>query len=285
MATREQSPSFGVKDMTAPAPYTFQFLEVGENQIAAAAGRRADESPWWKIPANVWLDGAWQERAWFPSPLLYTALTRLQQLVNAGTGRDFKVDDRVQVEKRAGSTTGMSWLVTTTDIKQDNGYPFIVDTETDNLAAVVTEAIPAAAPGSPPPANTNAPAAPNVSSPPPAPPAAPDTPFVHKEPFVPPAPPADVKPSYGTSINAHYIEQAHVTYKALRVRFPELPEDTASALQARAATAQIWDEKHGVDQAALVTIPGYPIAVPVSSDPAPAPAAPKMNVTADDIPF
>ena len=280
MATHKQSPSYGAKQMLASTPVTFQFAEVGSNEIAAAAGRRADESPWWKIPANVWLDGSWQERAWFPSPLLYTALTRLQQLV----GRKFKVDERVEVEMRGGGTAGgTSWLVTTPEIKQESGYPFMVDTDTDNLAAVVSEPAPAPAP------------APVASPPPPSAPAA-DTPFVHKEPFVPPAPPPsspdDVEPSYGTAINEHYKEQAWLSDERIRARNPNYPPSTASSIQASGATAQIRDERAGVDQVALVTVPGYPIAILVSSEPEPAPAEPKpkpaapaMNVTDDDIPF
>ena len=267
MAEKEypKVPKLGTNDFKGDGtPLRVRIRELGADELVAFRGVSKEYGrPFQIIRAQVVVDEAWADHDWFVSAACDTSLLALEQKM----GERLTVGSIVEVSriKKENST---QWKLAA---KKANGDDVTFDSFDDDTTGM---------------------AAPSLNSPPPPPPSiAPAPPAASPE--LPTAP-----PSIGGAIVDHYTEREWLSRELLRAKHPSIPEHTAESLNAATATAIIADQRAGVDQAALVLIPGYPIAMTRTeqTERGPEEVAEEtagigetdqlaVAVTADDIPF
>ncbi len=258
-----KDPTWNVNDFPLKQKQRVKIAKVGDGELAMKKSAPDAARPWILVIAEFSMpddDGilAWVKHALFASPDLYTSLQGLE----LKQGGRFLPNDQLFVT--AVTKDPWQWELETIPSGDEEAVTF--DSFKDNMAAPTIAAVGDKIKKR---QQKSAPASPGA--------------------------PGSVA-SYGTLIQNHYILGAHLGYKQLRAEHPDMPEDTAEALQARAATANISDKNSGVDQIALVTDPDYPVAnmefveAETKAEKTPPseqePAQPKdAGVTDDDIPF
>ena len=245
-------------------PVSVRIRRVGRTELVDYRGMKSHpqwgEKPFQIVRAQLVIGGAWADHDWFVTPACDTSLLALEQKM----GERLTVGSIVEVS-RIAKENSTQWKLAA---KKANGEEVAFDSFDDDTTGM---------------------AAPSLNSPPPPPPSTAPA---------PPAPSAELPtapPSVGTAIVEHYTERAYLSNERLRAKHGEnFPDLTAEALNAQAATAIIADQRGGVDQAALVLLPGYPIGLTGTEQEARGPEEVAEEttgtekvaaVTADDIPF
>lgn len=234
-------------------PVKVRIKQIGETELARFRGE-GEYGPFQVVAAQVVIDEAWVDHDWFPPARLYTSLLALEQKM----GERFAVGSIVEVSRfqHANST---QWKL---KAAKADGAELAFDSFADSTATPLTKP-------TPPLPETGPTVAQETTS-------GGDVPMIQDSP-----------PSVGTAIVEHYTSQAFLSNERLREKHGKsFPKLTAEALNAQAATAIIADQKRGVDQAALVLLPGYPIGMTGTEQEAKEETPPgDAGVTADDIPF